>query len=80
MKYQTKEAVIQNLTDAGCDQQMIGEFFYCLKAGDEEQQIELLTKHRKVLLESLHQTEKRIDCLDYLVYQIQHYGINHLFS
>lgn len=38
---------------------------------DEEQQIRLLSGHRKHLLEKLHKDEKRIDCLDYLIYQMQ---------
>ena len=37
----------------------------------EEQQLRLLFIHRKHLLENLHQYERRIDCLDYLIYQME---------
>ena len=42
-----------------------------LQDRDEEQQLRLLSGHRKNLLERLHREEKRIDCLDYLLYQMQ---------
>ena len=60
--------VLQNLKDAGCPDEMIEEF---QKSEDEEKRIRLLSGHRKNLLEKLHQDEKRIDCLDYLLYQMQ---------
>lgn len=61
--------VLQNLKDAGCTDEM-AERFMTLQ-DSEDQQIRLLSGHRKRLLETLHQVEKRIDCLDYLIYQMQ---------
>lgn len=63
--------VLQNLKDAGCTNKMVEEFMALQNSEDEEQQIQLLSGHRKHLLEKLHQEEKRIDCLDYLLYQMQ---------
>ena len=37
--------------------------------------LRLLTAHRRHLLDTLHQEQKRIDCLDYLVYQMRKAGI-----
>ena len=31
----------------------------------------MLSEYRKQLLDNVHREEKRIDCLDYLVYQIE---------
>ena len=62
--------VLQNLKDAGCTDEMV-EKFMALQDRDEEQQLRLLSGHRKNLLERLHREEKRIDCLDYLLYQMQ---------
>lgn len=64
-------AVLQNLKDAGCTDEMVENFMALQDSADEEQQIQLLSGHRKKLLEKLHQEEKRIDCLDYLIYQMQ---------
>ena len=63
--------VLQNLKDAGCTDEMVEEFMALQGSEDEEQQIRLLSGHRKHLLEKLHREEKRIDCLDYLLYQMQ---------
>lgn len=63
--------VLQNLKDAGCTDEMVEKFMALQDSEDEEQQIRLLSGHRKHLLEKLHKDEKRIDCLDYLIYQMQ---------
>ena len=63
--------VLQNLKDAGCSDEMVEKFMAFQDSADEEQQIQLLSGHRKHLLEKLHREEKRIDCLDYLLYQMQ---------
>lgn len=62
--------VLQNLKDAGCTDEMV-EKFMTLQDNNEEQRIRLLSNHRKHLLEKLHREEKRIDCLDYLIFQMQ---------
>lgn len=63
-------AVIQNLKDAGCDRKTVERFLNLEEAGQTEEQLRLLSAHREQLLDRVHQEEKRIDCLDYLVYQI----------
>ena len=42
-----------------------------LQNGDTLEQLKLLSIHRERLLDRVHREEKRIDCLDYLVYQIR---------
>ena len=63
--------VLQNLKGAGCTDEMVEKFMILQDNDDEEQQIQLLSGHRKHLLEKPHREEKRIDCLDYLLYQMQ---------
>lgn len=67
----SREAVIQNLEDAGCENEMIQDFLGCLETGQQERQLALLKHHRERLLGRVHKDEKRISCLDYLIYQIQ---------
>ena len=64
-------SVLQNLKDAGCTDEMIEKFMALQDSDDEEQQIQLLSGHRKHLLEKLKKKKKRIDCLDYLIYQMK---------
>ncbi len=63
--------VVQNLKDAGCTSEMVERFMELQDRNDKEQQFRLLSNHRKHLLEKLHRDEKRIDCLDYLLYQME---------
>lgn len=66
-----KEALRQNLTDAGCDAALTERFVSLMEQGREKEGLALLSRHRKKLLERCHTAEKRIDCLDYLVYQVE---------
>lgn len=65
------QAVIQNLKDAGCDAKTVERFVELEEEGKTREQLDLLANHRRQLLERVHKEEKRIDCLDYLVYQMQ---------
>ncbi len=68
--YDSEEDVIQNLKDAGCDKKIIECFMKCMAQDDFNGQLELMKEHRKCLLDRVHEEEKQINCLDYLVYQI----------
>lgn len=68
--YNSEEDVIQNLKDAGCNQKIIECFLECMAQDDFNGQLRLMKEHRKCLLDRVHEGEKQIDCLDYLVYQI----------
>ena len=64
------QAVIQNLEDAGCDPETVEEFLALDGEGKTGEQLKLLARQRKRLLDRVHREEKRIDCLDYLAYQL----------
>lgn len=61
----------ENLLDAGCDTELIERFMALTGQGKEREALALLAKHRKHLLDCCHAEQKKIDCLDYLVYQIK---------
>ena len=65
-----EQAVVANLADAGCDKEQIEQFMDFLKSGRKEAGLSLLAKHRRFLLDCYHAEQKKIDCLDYLIYQI----------
>ena len=67
----SREAVIQNLEDAGCEPEMIQDFLGWFDKGQQKKQLELLEHQRENLLGRVHKEEKRISCLDYLICQIQ---------
>lgn len=70
MRYRNKE-IEQNLKDAGCTPAMIEEFFAYMEHGEKESQMLLLEAQRKKLLDDVHDGERKIYCLDYLMYQMQ---------
>ena len=51
--------------------QTVERFLALGDAGDVQGQLQLLAQHRKCLLEKVHREERRIQCLDYLVYQME---------
>ena len=70
-----KRDVIQNLKDAGCDSSTIDVFF---KLGDVKSQecvLKLLSKHKAALLKDLHDNQRKIDCLDHLIFDIKQNGL-----
>lgn len=67
-----ERSVVTNLEDAGCDSELIKQFMDLLKTGKKEAGLSLLTKHRSFLLDCYHADQKRIDCLDYLIYKMNH--------
>ena len=68
---QGKTEIIQNLEDAGCDEEIVKAFMGCRKQGKEEECFQILKAKRKSLLDEVHNAEKKIDYLDYLVYQLK---------
>ncbi|OUL08256.1 hypothetical protein B0533_10795 [Sedimentibacter sp. SX930] len=61
--------LITNLKDAGCDDKIIAAFLQCRQTNDQSKQMDLLKKHRNNLLDKIHEDQKAIDCLDYLLYK-----------
>lgn len=66
-----KEDIVQNLKDAGCDEEKIKCFMEYVKHGNIIRGLAVLEEHRRLLLEQVHLEERQISCLDYLVYKIK---------
>ncbi len=69
--HHTKEAIEQNLRDAGCDEKCICQFIEDMEKKRDKDGLKLLQNHRRKLLDAIHREQKRIDCLDYLLYEMQ---------
>nr|WP_319217833.1 hypothetical protein [uncultured Trichococcus sp.] len=67
----TEEMLITNLKDAGCDDKIIAAFLLYRQTNEQLKQKDLLEKHRSILLDKIHEDQKAIDCLDYLLYKIK---------
>lgn len=58
------------LEDAGCNPIMIKEFLNFKKCGKHKEQERLLAIHRENLLEAIHENQKKIDYLDFLIFSL----------
>lgn len=65
-----EQAVVANLVDAGCGNELIEQFMDLLNTGRKEAGLSLLAKHRRFLLDCYHADQRKIDCLDYLIYKM----------
>lgn len=69
--YRFEKDIIQNLKDAGCDKTTIESFMKYMQCGRHKDSAQLLEAHRCSLLDKLHQNQKQIDCLDYLLFMLK---------
>ncbi|MDO5112327.1 MAG: hypothetical protein Q4E65_08485 [Clostridia bacterium] len=60
----------QNLMDAGCSEDTAERCMTYAKNGEWRELSVVLAKHRNALLGTIHENQKKIDCLDYLIYRI----------
>ena len=67
----TKGIFRQNLIDAGCGPELVRQCAALARQNETSELMHVLSRHRRLLLDTVHQNEKRIDCLDYLIYQLE---------
>lgn len=66
-----RSELIALLQELCCEEAQAEQIAERLSAGEKETVRLLLRRHRRKLIEALHESEKRVDQLDYLVYQIE---------
>lgn len=66
-----EQAYYQNLIDAGCTEQAANQMLALLQSGKKGQMFKLLSEYRSELLSNLHADQRRLDCLDFFLYQIR---------
>ena len=67
----TQSILRQNLLDAGCGSDTVQTCMALAQKKNMPELMRILARHRQILLDTVHQSEKRIDCLDYLVYRLE---------
>lgn len=61
------EKLAQSLKDVGCEQELIDKFFNEQSQG----QIRLLRQQRFEQLDKVHKEQKKLDCLDFIIYKLK---------
>ena len=69
-----RDELIQNLRDAGCGEETVSSFVDLFESGESAKAQKLLSRHRRELLDGIHKEERKINCLDYLVFQMNRKG------
>lgn len=65
------ENLLVGMANAGCTQEEIKGAERFVKAESYEELTKHLRKCRASLLDSMHESQKRVDCMDYLICQIE---------
>lgn len=60
--------IIDGLRDAGCSDELIELYG---SAASDCARICLLKRHRRELLDDIHTGQKKLECLDYLIYRLR---------
>ena len=68
MLYKSQEDVIRNLKDAGCSDEFNRKF---IAAESDKEKMRLLVSQKDFLLNNLHNTQEKLSCMDYLIYQMK---------
>ena len=66
-----RRAVEQNLQDAGCSAADVEHMLQLMEEGKTTELLQALKCQRCRLIEELHKKRQKVDCLDYLIYQLK---------
>lgn len=69
-----EQKIAQNMMDAGCSENCIRSFIELCTRGETVKAGRILEKQRKELLKELHESQRKIDCLDYLCWCMKKEG------
>lgn len=67
----TRAVIEENLKDAGFDADNTRRCMEMISSGSYDDLYRFLAGHRKELLDSVHESTRQLDCLDYLVYKLR---------
>ena len=59
------------MKDAGCNKEIITKICRLYADGQMQDAVKVLRRHRCSLMEQLHESQNRVDCLDFLVRQME---------
>ena len=62
-----KEQLIQGLSDAGCSTDMAERIGALYEAGSFNEMLHQMKKQRCVLIDEMHESQRRVDRMDFLI-------------
>ena len=67
---ESEERQLRHLADAGCGGKVAEKVLEMRRIGNRTGEKELFAKLRRTLLNRIHANQKKLDCLDFLLYQM----------
>lgn len=65
------ERMRQNLKDAGCGDAVTEEILMLYQSGRYQDSLRMMKKDRCRLMEELHESGRKVDCLDFLIRKME---------
>ena len=65
------EETVICLKDCGCDERTAEQFLAYEKEDRTKDQIRLLNKSRRSLMDDLHKSQKKVDCIDFIIRELE---------
>lgn len=65
--YYERQEMTQILKDAGCEEKFISQIVSLIDTNQREKTFELLRVRRNSLMDEIHSSQHKLDCLDYLI-------------
>ena len=59
------------MRDAGCEEETIAKVYRLYADGQVDDAVKILRRHRCCLMEQLHESQGKVDCLDFLVRRLE---------
>lgn len=69
--YPERQEIIQILKDAGCEDKFISRIISLIDINQGEEVFELLREWRNHLMDEIHSSQHKLDCLDYLIRKME---------
>lgn len=63
--------ILNSMSDCGCSEAQAEQFLALKENCCSESCIRYLKRHRKQLLDEIHQMQKNVDCVDYLIRELE---------
>lgn len=63
--------ILSSMSDCGCTEEQASQFLSLKEKCCSESCIRYLKRHRKQLLDEIHQMHRKVECVDYLIRELE---------
>lgn len=67
----SEKGILQCLKDCGCDERTAEQFIAYGQEARLRDQIRLLNRRRRSLMDDLHENQRKVDCIDFMIRELE---------